>query len=432
MSEFTDTGIPWVGDIPRDWGMFPLFSIARENKKKNKEKNDNVLSLSYGRIIRRDLSRNFGLLPDSFDGYQVVDDGYIIIRSTDLQNDKKSLRVGLVHEYGVITSAYIGLSPSNNIHPNYLFYYLNMCDLKKVFYSLGGGLRQSLRFEEFRRFPIVVPPTEEQKLISRYLDKKTEQIDRLDMKIKKKIELLKEQRTSLINQCVTKGLDPHVEMKDSGVEWIGEIPKNWTMIKLNILSENISNGTTSTQIDNSAFPVSRIETISGGVINPVKIGYIENSNSKLDSFLLNDGDILLSHINSLEIVGQCAVYNKDTHGTLYHGMNLLRIVTKRNLCDPLYLHNFLKSSFARYFIRLVSKRAIGQVSVSIQNLCELKIPIPKVLDQEIINSHLDIELNKIDYLENLEVHRLSLLKEYRQSLISSAVTGKFRITEDMV
>ena len=105
-----------------------------------------------------------------------------------------------------------------------------MCDLKKVFYSLGGGLRQSLRFEEFRRFPIVVPPPEEQKLISRYLDKKTEQIDRLVEKIQKKIELLKEQRTSLIHQCVTKGLDQNAEMKDSGIDWIGKIPKNWNTI----------------------------------------------------------------------------------------------------------------------------------------------------------------------------------------------------------
>ena len=119
----TETSIPWIGQIPTDWDIKPLFSVATENKTKNKERNENVLSLSYGRIIRRDLSKNLGLLPENFDGYQVVDTGYIIIRSTDLQNDKKSLRVGLVKESGVITSAYIGLSPSNTIHPEYLFYY---------------------------------------------------------------------------------------------------------------------------------------------------------------------------------------------------------------------------------------------------------------------------------------------------------------------
>ena len=231
MSELTNTEISWVGDIPHDWDILPLFSTASENKKKNKEKNNNVLSLSYGKIIKRDLSKNFGLLPENFDGYQVVDNGYIIIRSTDLQNDKKSLRVGLVNEYGIITSAYIGLSPSDNMHSDYLFYYLNMCDLKKVFYSLGGGLRQSLRFEEFRRFPIIVPPVEEQKLISRYLAKKTKQIEQLIDKIEKKIELLREQRTSLINQCVTKGLDPDVGMKNSVVAWIGKIPQHWEISK---------------------------------------------------------------------------------------------------------------------------------------------------------------------------------------------------------
>ena len=117
---YRNSGIEWIGDIPIDWVIQPLFSVSDENKTKNSEKNENILSLSYGRIIRRDLSRNHGLIPENFDGYQVIDDGYIIIRSTDLQNDKKSLRVGLVKEFGVITNAYIGLIPFEDISSNFL------------------------------------------------------------------------------------------------------------------------------------------------------------------------------------------------------------------------------------------------------------------------------------------------------------------------
>ena len=114
-----DSEIEWLGHIPESWDVRPAFTLFSQNRKKNTDKNNNVLSLSYGKIKVRDLSRNFGLLPENFDSYQVVEDGYIIIRSTDLQNDKTSLRVGLVKEKGIITSAYLGLIPKNHINPNY-------------------------------------------------------------------------------------------------------------------------------------------------------------------------------------------------------------------------------------------------------------------------------------------------------------------------
>ena len=428
MSEFADTGIPWVGDIPRDWGIFPLFSIARDNKKKNKEKNDNVLSLSYGRIIKRDLSKNFGLLPENFDGYQVVDDGYIIIRSTDLQNDKKSLRVGLVHEYGVITSAYIGLKPSDNMYPDYLFYYLNMCDLKKVFYSLGGGLRQSLRFEEFRRFPIVVPPIEEQKLISRYLDKKTEQIDRLVVKIKKKIELLKEQRTSFINQCVTKGLDPNVEMKDSGVEWIGEIPKHWILSRLKFTS-SILNGYAFSSDDfdpDNEIPVIRI----GNVKTPFDLNDCvkvkKEIYEKYKGFEILKNDILVGMTGGT--IGKSATYDLEE----------LALVNQR-VCIFRSLQNSVQEFLSIYMESNTFKKQVelnceggGQPNIGKEELMSFDISLPPIDEQKLIIKDFLNKSFKNQNLIKLNKKRISILNEYRQSLISSVVTGKVRVTEDMI
>ncbi len=419
MSELTDTGIPWVGDIPQYWGMFPLFSIARVNKKKNKEKNDNVLSLSYGRIIRRDLSKNFGLLPENFDGYQVVDDGYIIIRSTDLQNDKKSLRVGLVNEYGVITSAYIGLSPSENMYPDYLFYYLNMCDLKKVFYSLGGGLRQSLRFEEFRRFPIVVPPPEEQKLISRYLDKKTEQIDTLVEKIQKKIELLKEQRTSLINQCVTKGLNPNVEMTDSGVEWIGKIPKHWKFRKLKhffrYTKGSLGQQLTSTFItENSGqFPVYSGQTENNGVL-----GMWDNHEFDFDD------DVIFC-----TTVGAKLMTTRVVSGKFSLSQNCLIMIPRSDEIKSKYINCFFMYDFK---IRRDLLPSILQPSLRMEDLDQYWIPVPPISEQSSIIEYLDSLMDNSEVLIRKLETKETLLKEYRQSLISSVVTGKVRVTEDMI
>jgi type I restriction enzyme S subunit len=419
MSNLVETSIPWIGQVPTDWDIKPLFSVATENKIKNKERNENVLSLSYGRIIRRDLSKNFGLLPENFDGYQVVETGYIIIRSTDLQNDKKSLRVGLVKENGVITSAYIGLSPSNTIHPEYLFYYLNMCDLKKVFYSLGGGLRQSLRFEEFKRFPVIVPLIEEQKLISRYLDKKTNQVDSLIDKIQRKIELLKEQRTSLINQCVTKGIDPNVEMKDSGVEWIGEIPKHWDFRKLKHFylyrKGSMGQKLTSSFIDENPgeYPVYSGQTSNDGILgtwNEFEFDF--------------DTDVIFC-----TTVGAKLMTTRVLSGKFSLSQNCLVMIPKDNSISSRFVNYFLTYDFK---IRRELLPSILQPSLRMEDLDQYWIPVPPFEEQIKIIDYVSKYWVSFEEMISKLVYKTTLLKEYRQSLISSVVTGKVRVTEDMI
>ena len=428
MSNLIETSIPWIGQIPPDWDIQPLFSVATENKTKNVERNENVLSLSYGRIIRRDLSKNFGLLPENFDGYQVVERGYIIIRSTDLQNDKKSLRVGLVKENGVITSAYIGLSPSHSIHPEYLFYYLNMCDLKKVFYSLGGGLRQSLRFEEFKRFPVIVPSIEQQKLISCYLDKKTSQIDSLVEKIQKKIELLKEQRSSLINHYVTKGLDPNVEMKDSGFEWIGEIPKHWKLIKLSHYTRIIRGSSPRPAGDPKLFGGDYIPWITVKEVTNSSGKFIEKTNDFLTeegckrSTLVKSGTLLFS--NSGATLGVPRFTNLD--GCINDGS--VAFLDIRSCVDPEFLYYFLGTQTTRL---REEQKGFGQPNLNTEIVSNIKMPLPTIVEQRKIVAKIEETTIKSDAIIEKEENRLKLFSEYRQSLISSIVTGKVRVTEGM-
>ena len=172
-----DSGIEWIGEIPEEWEISPLFSIFKERKQKNYNlKETNILSLSYGKIIRRNTETNMGLLPESFETYNIVDKSNIILRLTDLQNDKTSLRTGLVIERGIITSAYIALESINT--ENVFFHYLLHCyDELKVFYVMGNGVRQNLKFAELSRLPLLVPPLAEQQRIADYLDAKCAYID---------------------------------------------------------------------------------------------------------------------------------------------------------------------------------------------------------------------------------------------------------------
>lgn len=200
-----DSGIPWIGEIPEHWEVKRKLDIVAHNKRKNTTVSEkNLLSLSYGKIKRKNYESSFGLLPASFAGYQIVKKGNIILRLTDLQNDKKSLRVGLVREQrGIITSAYIGLAFTQEVSSVYFYYLLHYYDLAKVYYWQGGGLRQSMTFDDVKIMPIIIPPLNEQKAIASYLDQKTTQIDKILTTIEQQILTLKELRKTLINDVVT-------------------------------------------------------------------------------------------------------------------------------------------------------------------------------------------------------------------------------------
>jgi type I restriction enzyme, S subunit len=199
-----DSGVEWIGEVPAHWDVRRINDIAIQNKTKNSNVVEtNLLSLSYGRIIRKDFNTSFGLLPESFETYQVVNEGTVILRLTDLQNDQRSLRVGLASERGIITSAYLGLVFNRSINSSFAYYLLHVYDLAKVFYWFGGGLRSTMRFDDIKVIPFVIPPVDEQKAITKYLDEKNAQIDRIVTAINTQIAKLKDLRKALINDVVT-------------------------------------------------------------------------------------------------------------------------------------------------------------------------------------------------------------------------------------
>ena len=196
------TNIPWLKEIPEHWECVKLKMFCQDNKEKNKGNIEScVLSLSYGNIIVK-KNVNFGLVPENYESYQIVNPGNIILRLTDLQNDHKSLRTGLVKNRGIITSAYVGLIVKN-MNSEYTQLILHSYDVMKVFYGMGGGLRQSMSYTDIANVYIPVPPLSEQKQIVSYLDAKCAKIDKLIANITKEIECIKEYKQRLISDVVT-------------------------------------------------------------------------------------------------------------------------------------------------------------------------------------------------------------------------------------
>lgn len=199
-----DSGIPWIGMIPEHWETRTLSQMARVHFISNKNvHHQNLLSLSYGKIVCKDINTTEGLLPASFDNYQIVEDGNIVLRLTDLQNDHKSLRVGLSTQEGIITSAYLAIEAFTGILPKYLYFLLHSIDVKKVFYSMGNGLRQSLNWTELRKLKCIVPPILEQQAIVDYIEAKLSKIDSCMADLQAEIDYLKEFKQRLISDVVT-------------------------------------------------------------------------------------------------------------------------------------------------------------------------------------------------------------------------------------
>ena len=199
-----DSGVEWIEKIPAAWEVVLLSSVFHQHKERNSRLQEtNLLSLSYGRIIQKDINAREGLLPTSFDTYNVIDNGDIILRLTDLQNDQRSLRTGLCTQKGIITSAYITLRKNVDLDSRFMHYLFHSYDICKVFYGMGDGVRQGMNFEDLKRLLVLFPTKHEQQQIADYLDKRCAEIDSLISIKQQKIEKLKEYKKSLIYEYVT-------------------------------------------------------------------------------------------------------------------------------------------------------------------------------------------------------------------------------------
>ncbi len=427
--EYKDAGVEWLDDIPEHWAVRPLFVALREREEKNVGlRVENVLSLSYGKIVPRNVESNFGLLPASFETYQIVRPGNIILRLTDLQNDKRSIRVGLVEQHGIITSAYLCLESGPSLLPRFVHYLLLSFDLTKVFYNIGGGVRQSIKFETLRHLPILTPPLTEQRNVVAFLDRETQKIDNLIMKRERLIELLEERKTALISRAVTQGLDPEVPMKDSGVDWLGQIPGHWNAVRIRNVAESMQTGPFGSQLHSydyvtGGIPVINPSHLREGRLDPDPTCAVdEQTQSRLRRHQLRGGDLIFARRGEL---GRCALVTNQEQGWLC-GTGSLRVRLLKHLADPAFLNLALSTRGVKDWLVLESVGAtMDNLNTGI--LARVPLPLPPLLEQREIVDFINQEIDRIDALAGKVREHIEKLREYRRTLISAAVTGKIDV-----
>ena len=198
------SGVEWIGDSPKEWNKFTIGQLFEQVRKKNTGMIEtNLLSLSYGRIKKRDINSGDGLLPESFEGYNIIETDDIVLRMTDLQNDKKSLRQGISEERGIITSAYITIRATKKVSSRFVYYQLFGFDVNKGYYGMGSGVRQSVNWNDVKKLPLMLPSFELQNQIADFLDRKTAQIDTLITEKENVISEYENYKKSMIYEYVT-------------------------------------------------------------------------------------------------------------------------------------------------------------------------------------------------------------------------------------
>lgn len=415
MREMKDSGIEWIGAIPAAWGVHRIASHFQEVKEKNTANEySNALQFKMGRIIAKPQKWDEEEINEIYAAYTVVHPNTIMINGLNLEFDFVTQRVAQVECDGIITSAYVALSPRDDINAKYICYLLKSYDACRAFHSMGRGLRKILSYSELKNKPIIVPPLAEQERIAAFLDAECAEVDAVLEKTRASIDEYKKLKQTVITQAVTKGIRGGRPMKDSGIEWIGEIPKSWGINTIFQLCTQVKN-------KNVGLIENNLLSLSYGKIKRKNIDAVEGLlPESFDGYNIIEKDDIVLRLTDLQ----------NDHTSLRVGISEERgiitsaYLTIRNRSNfiPKYLYYYLHSFD-------ISKGFYGmgagvRQSLNWDGLKWLKVITPSREEQEQIAEFLNTKCTEIDNLISKKEQYITEIENYKKSLIYEYVTGK--------
>ena len=434
MRKMKDSGVAWIGEIPDDWRLIRFKDKYRSVKEiaKGQSVNYERLALTLGGVVKRPKDDSEGLQPKEFDGYQILRENDFIFKMIDLQNVSTS-RVGLSPYTGLVSPAYIRFSPKKDGRESkFIYYYLMSLYYNQVFNNLGGnGVRSALSAKDMGEFMIPYPPEEtEQKSICVALDKKSEQIDVLISNVQAQIEKLKAYKQSLITEVVTKGLDPNVPMKDSGVAWIGEIPVSWGIAKLQYCAKIRSGITLGKKYPDGAElierPYLRVANVQNGGVVLDDLKTIEVSAEEDAQYRLSAGEVLMTEGGDRDKLGRGCVWLGQVEPCLHQ--NHIFALRTNKLLNPYFLSYVTTSKIGRVYFDITAIKTTNLACTNSSKVLAFKLPLPSAGEQQQMVDYLDRQVDKIDKLISAKQSKIEKLEQYKRSLIYEYVTGKKEVS----
>lgn len=413
MREMKDSGIEWIGQIPKGWNVVPHKRVMHKVKEICEQYNGgDIISLTMNGVIKRDLTAG-GKMPTSFDGYQYVKPNDLLLCLFDI--DVTPRCVGVVKDYGVTSPAYSRFVMHDGYYNVYYDYLLRAIDDDKVFVHLSKNLRSSLTESDFGAIKTCVPPLAEQERIAAFLDAECAEIDAILEKTRASIEEYKKLKQAVITQAVTKGIRGDRPMKDSGIEWIGKIPAEWDVLNLVAHTSMLTPMRDRPENLDGPIPWVRIEDFEGKYIESSKagLGVSMKTVKEMNLKVYPIGTILCT---SSCIMGKCAIVSRE----LVSNQRFIGIIPDRTT-DKTYLYYLMTSNAER--MNFLSTGAL-QANLSRSAFEHLKVQFPPYSEQQEIAAYLDDKCEKIDELILKKQQYLTEIENYKKSLIYEYVTGK--------
>lgn len=435
MRQMKDSGIEWIGEIPENWEITKHKYVMHKEKDICEHYNgEDIISLTMNGVIIRDLDAG-GKMPTTFDGYQYVEPDKLLLCLFDI--DVTPRCVGVIRNNGLTSPAYSKFSVHNGYSVEYYNYLLRAIDDDKVLVHLAKNLRSSFTETDFGALPTIAPPLHEQQTISAYLDRQCTLIDSVIEKTKASIEEYKKLRQAVITQAVTKGVRGDRAMKDSGIEWIGEIPEEWHLIKITrMLAENHpypmgdgDHGLIKTDdYRDEGVPYLRVQNLGWGtellLDNVVYIS--EEKNEQIKNSTLRPNDILFAKTGAT--IGKTGIIPESL--PISNTTSHIGKITLSEKYHPRFVFYVLSSPIGYKQFWQIAIQKTTRPELSIEEMRGIKILVPNTYEeQEEITSYLDEKCSKIDKIITKKEQFLTELEAYKKSLIYEYVTGKKEVPQ---
>lgn len=423
MVEMKESGIAWVGDIPFDWEVQKGKYCLKYIEKPVKEDDDVITCFRDGEVTLRKNRREDGFtISEKEIGYQGIDVGDLIVHGMD----GFAGAIGISDSRGKASPVLNVLDTTHN--KKFIMYYLRNMAYNGVFIALATGIRVrtcDTNWGKLKELPYILPPRQIQDRIVQCIDNRCAEIDAISSEIQEQINTLEEYKKSVITDAVTKGLNPNAEMKDSGIEWIGQVPKDWTSTRLGVSSWVRARlgwkGLRAEEYVDEGHPFLSAFNIVNNKVSWESLNYINDERyDESPEIKLSIGDIII--VKDGAGIGKCARINSLPLGTATTNSSL-GVITTRNRLSNLYLYYYLQCAvFQNLIFRMIN--GMGVPHLTQETLRKIVIPLPSLDEQRQITEYLDSKCAEIDGAIEDKQKQLETLEDYKKTLIYEYVTGK--------
>ncbi|HCR9735305.1 TPA: restriction endonuclease subunit S [Citrobacter koseri] len=425
--EYKDSGVEWLGMVPSHWNIKRLGQFFEERRDKVSDKDYPPLSVTMQGIVPQ---IDTAAKTDAGDNRKLVLKNDFVINS---RSDRKGSS-GVSQLNGSVSLISIVMEPKR-INPKFAHHLLRSYPFQEEFYRYGKGIVADLwstNSSEMKNILIPELADDESNAIACFLDHETAKIDNLIEKQQQLIELLKEKRQAVISHAVTKGLNPDVPMKDSGVEWLGEVPEHWNIIRLkyliNILEQGWSPQCEARLAEENEYGVLKVGCVNSGEFNPFEHKALPSNLQPQKQYLIKKNDLLISRANTKELVGSSAVVEKDYNNLIL--CDKLYRLKFGSLVNPHFISEFIRTPIVRKQIELSASGASHSMqNIGQDTIKELFVALPPESETQQLIAFIKNKINVFNSLIGLSQKQVSLLQERRTALISAAVTGKIDVRD---